>query len=236
MIPCMMAMLMCIEVRGLYQHVQGWCQRKRRNLLFIYTDRSQGSSCSHALQPQLESPPNSCSNLRILLSYLQVKCSAHPQTSCYQHPPGGNYVIIRLSLLARVMDALHMNSSLCTDILWHASVFFFNLGIVFFSSSCPVWRSDEAMIAGVLSHPSGLGPALQWPKWAGPNSRGFLLRRFEIVKLCLHGYGKMPSAVQETESKSEFLPDNETCHVRHSVNNVVGEMLPSCICTSVSED
>ncbi len=174
MIPCMMAIPSCIEVRGLYQHVQGWCQRKLRNLPFIYTDRSQGSSCSHALQPQLDSPPNSCSNLRILLSYLWVECSAPPQTSCYQHPPGGNYVINRLSLLARVMDALHMNPSMHGHSVtgWHSSVFFLNMGIVF-SSSSPVWRSDEATIAGVLSHPSGLGPALNDPNGLDPTLEVF---------------------------------------------------------------
>lgn len=168
-----MAMLMCLEVRGLYQHVQGWCQRKRRNLLFIYTDRSQRSSCSHALQPQLDSPPNSCSNLRILLSYLQVKCSAHPQTSCYQHPPGGNYVIARLSLLARVMDALHMNSSLCTDILWHASVFSLIWGLFFFLLHVQYEEVMKQWSLGFYSTPQALGQLFNDPNGLDPTLEVF---------------------------------------------------------------
>lgn len=69
---------------------------------------SQRSTCSHAPQPQLEPPPNSCCSLNCVSRSLISNCNVQPQASCYQCPSWGSDVIIRLSLLARVIDALRM--------------------------------------------------------------------------------------------------------------------------------
>lgn len=182
-----------------YQYVEGWCQSKWRNLLFIYTDRSQGSSCSLALQLQLDPPPNSCSNLRFLLSYLESNVQLTRKQAAISVPLGE--MMSSSGFPSCVWTLCDSDFQLCFSLIWG--------WFSFFISSIRKWWSNEFYLT-----PQAFGQLSIWPEWAGPNSRGF-----EIVKFC-YSRAKMPSAVKETESKSMFLPDNNTCHMWHSVNNV----------------